>query len=402
MTGEDMWHMELIEGIIEVIVAERTGAMKKVRGHERQREKRRIESEVRLRVVTVALRLVGVGRSRHEAAAAIGIGRSTLSDWEGKWRDEALEAKPRGRPAERADEATRRQVEDLIDRLGPTAGLPTLMDAFPHVARDELMDILNAYRLAFVSTHSVLVQVLRWNAPGRVWAMDFARPPVPIDGLYPSILAVRDLGSGAFLLWLPVQEETGWQVRQALESLCILHGPPLVIKSDNGVQFKINEIESFLCTKGVIHLWSPTYYPQYNGSIESGIGTLKTYTHHEAARNGRPGQWTCDDLEGGNQRANEFARPRGSRGPSAKQLWDERTPITQEERIRFYLRVDIETGNHIRIKWEEKGDAMTDDDIAEATRLAVTAALVAFDYLSIRRRRISPPYRTKIWSRISR
>jgi transposase InsO family protein len=402
MTGEEMWHIELIEGVIEVCVAARTGEATKVRGEERQRQRRRIESEVRLRVVTVAQKLVGMGRSRHESAAAIGIGRSTLSRWETQWRNEVLEAKPRGRPAARADEATRRQVRDLIDRLGPTVGLRTLVDHFPHVAREELMDILNSYRLEFVSKNSVLVQVCRWRTPGRVWAMDFARPPKPIDGVFPSIFVVRDLGSRAFLLWLPVPEETGREVLKALELLFLLYDPPLVLKSDNGAQFKIKEIAMLLLEKGVIHLWSPKYYPQYNGSIESGIGTLKVHTHHEAARDDRVGQWSSDDLEAARLRSNHYGWPRGSRGPSANTLWDERTPITQEERIQFYLRVDVETGERIRLKREEKGVGTTEDEIAEATRQAITATLVAFGYLLIRRRRISPPYKSKIWSSISR
>ena len=397
-----MWHIELIEWIIEVCVAEKTGAMKKLRGEDRQEHKRRIESEVRIRVIRVEQILLELGWTRDRVAATIGIGRSTLSTWEKKWRDEDIAARPIGRPAERADGPTREQIRDFIDTVGPMTGLPVLMDKFPGVARDELRHILETYRAEFVRKNSVLVQVLRWPMPGRVWAVDFAHPPAPVDGIYPSILAVRDLGSGAFLLWLPVPEETGWQVRQALESLFILYGPPLVLKSDNGMQFKISQIASFLCAKGVIHLWSPKYYPQYNGSIESGIGTLKVYTHHEAARNDRPGEWTCDDVEGGNQRANEFARPRGSRGPSAKQLLDQRTPITQEERHLFYLRVDIEMGEHIHKLKNEKGDETTADDIAEAVREAITAALVAYGYLLIRRRRISPPYRCRIWSKISR
>ncbi|GMV84091.1 MAG: hypothetical protein AMXMBFR7_52750 [Planctomycetota bacterium] len=33
-----------------------------------------------------------------------------------------------------------------------------------------------------------------------------------------------------------------------------------------------------------LHLLSPIYYPQYNGSAEAGIGSLQTRAHHEAAR----------------------------------------------------------------------------------------------------------------------
>ena len=40
---------------------------------------------------------------------------------------------------------------------------------------------------------------------GTVWAVDFAQAPQPIDGVYPYLLAVRDLASSKQLLWLPVE-----------------------------------------------------------------------------------------------------------------------------------------------------------------------------------------------------
>jgi hypothetical protein len=40
------------------------------------------------------------------------------------------------------------------------------------------------------------MQVLHWTRPGAVWAIDFAEPPLPIEGSYSRLLAVRDLASG--------------------------------------------------------------------------------------------------------------------------------------------------------------------------------------------------------------
>jgi hypothetical protein len=41
--------------------------------------------------------------------------------------------------------------------------------------------------LAQIYLHVVFeaLHVLDWQTPGRVWAMDFAQAPRPIDGLYP-------------------------------------------------------------------------------------------------------------------------------------------------------------------------------------------------------------------------
>ena len=56
---------------------------------------------------------------------------------------------------------------------------------------------------------------------------------------------------------------------------------------------------------------SPPRTPRYNGSAEAGNGAVKTPSHHEAARHGRIGCWTSDDLEAVRLQANLTARPWG-------------------------------------------------------------------------------------------
>jgi len=176
--------------------------------------------------------------------------------------------------------------------------------------------------------------------------------------------------------------------------LFLLHRPPLVIQLDNDSAFKIADIEDICLKWGVIHLWSPGYCAKYNGSCETGNGTLKTYTHHEAARHDRPGEWTCDDLDAARLWANALARPSGRRGSSPDEAWNERTPITLQERIEFYQRVEMETTkrNVAQLKGVER---------AAAERKAIAAALVAFGYLLIRRRQNSPLFKSKFWTGIS-
>jgi len=96
---------------------------------------------------------------------------------------------------------------------------------------------------------------------------------------------------------------------------------------------------------GVFLLLSPPHCPSYNGSIEAGICSLQAEaceaagaapnmarTDHHAARNGRPGEWSCEDIEAARLEANETARPWGSKGPLPDEVWRSRTPITEEER----------------------------------------------------------------------
>jgi len=74
-------------------------------------------------------------------------------------------------------------------------------------------------------------------------------------------------------------------------------------------------------------LFSPPYYPQYNGACEAGFGTLKTYAHHEAAKHGRPHQWSCDDVEAARMRANELSRPHGYLRPTPAENYLWRIPV---------------------------------------------------------------------------
>lgn len=55
-------------------------------------------------------------------------------------------------------------------------------------------------------------------------------------------------------------------------------------------------------------------WPQYNGAIESGIGSLKTRVETQAAHRGHPGMWTGDDVEAARREADVTARPRAAPG----------------------------------------------------------------------------------------
>jgi hypothetical protein len=160
-------------------------AMKRERGMDRQRHRRRMEHELRGRVVGMMAQLEKRGRSRMEAAAMLGMSRSTLSTWEGKERVQQLRQKPRGRPALRADDLQRLNVNEAIRVYGPTVGVDTLKHVFPQVPRDELACLLLRYRVAFRLGNRLVMHTMRWSRPGSLWAMDFAEPPVPIDGIYP-------------------------------------------------------------------------------------------------------------------------------------------------------------------------------------------------------------------------
>ena len=148
-------------------------------------------------------------------------------------------------------------------------------------------------------------------------------PQRPIAG-YRRPLAVPlgrpGLGQRLQLAWLPVLDETAETTIGVLQWLFLEHGPPLVLKSDNGSGFIAEAMQRFLEHWQVRPLFSPPYTPEYNGSIEAGNGALKTRTHEEAARQGRAGHWTADDIEAARRMANELNYPHGPLGPTRQEL----------------------------------------------------------------------------------
>lgn len=314
-----------------------------------------------------------------------------LGGWWYRHRDVTVEA---------LDSELLRRITDTLHRLGPFEGLPVLQSLFPDVPRAELETRLRRYRAEYVTKNHVVVHALHWKRAGAVWAMDFAEPPSPLDGRYSYILSVRDLGSGNSLLWLPLEHKTGQAVYDALTSLFLEHGVPLVIKCDNDGAFDIPELHNLLSVCRSLILFSPPYTPEYNGACEAGIGTLKTYAHHEAARNDHPGEWTCDDVEAARLRANELSRPKGLQGPTPDQIWQERSRLSPQERSAFHDKLTRRRDECLAKALEEKNGDINEVDRASIERRAIAMALVACGFLFVRRRRISPPIKSKFWSRI--
>jgi transposase InsO family protein len=361
------------------------------RNDARQQPQRHLEYAVRLSVVDLATEMLEAGHTLAEAADGLNLKARTLRQWQGDLRQQRLQVQVLGRPLQRATVKERNQVIDVLDELGPATGVPLLRDAFPDLARAELEDIVRRYRRVWQKLNVQVVHRLRWPIPGRVWAIDFSQAPRLIDGLYPYLLAVRDLASSQQLLWLPVFDLTAVTAQKALRLLFELHGAPLVLKMDNGSAFLADATQELLTPWDVIPLFSPAYLPRYNGAIEASIGSLKTRTAWMAALQGHPGFWTCDDVDAARVQANATARPRGEHGPTPDELWRNRTVITHEERLRFQTRVQ----HHRDLVRAEDGmnaeDSLTSWELRSLDRDAIRRALVDLGYLLFRRRRITLP-----------
>lgn len=177
------------------------------------------------------------------------------------------------------------------------------------------------------------LHVVRWQRPGRVWAMDFSEAPQPIDGVYRYLLHVRDLASHCHLAALPIPQPTAAVVGDLLQALVRRWRPPLVLKVDNGSAFISQALQSWAGATGIRLLYSPPRWPRYNGAIEASIGSITMRAFHVAAAAGHPDAWSSDDVEYARTWANTIVR-RPS-GDSAYACWTRRSQITRVERRRF-------------------------------------------------------------------
>ena len=352
---------------------ERMGRLRGRWASQGQADRRELECDVRKRAVEVGSR-VAIQGVQAGTSGRLGIPRRTLSEWRNRSGRQALLPCPRGRPRRRSTRERRNLLLKVITALGPKTGVRPLRRMFPGMARSEIRDLLVRYRALEGRGRRVLLQRLHWRRAGAVWALDFARPPRPVDGIHRAILAVRDLACGEELLWRGVSGECTAEVLPLMERLFQERGRPLVLKSDNGSAFRSLAMEEFLKRRGVHQLLSPPRTPAYNGSREAGIGWMKSRTEAQAVlRGGDPQCWTGDDL----LRAEEIAGAVYSRAL-------ESPPITENLRAGFAATVKADEA---RLALERGSlDATT-------RRKAISRALVAHGILEVRRRPIPLPIR---------
>lgn len=241
----------------------------------------------------------------------------------------------RGRPPRAAQRLDRNAVYQFVRERGAATPLAAVQAAFPQLRRADLSEVLKRYRRVARRQHQRHQSRLVWQRTGAVWAADFKERREPIEGRYSWILAVKDLASRCQLTWLPVEEATAQTVQAEYARLFAEHGPPLVLKIDNGGPFRDEATKRLLTEHQVIPLYNPRRRPAYNGGVERANGQLAGYQEALAAFRGRAGAPTCEDAASARNLANELARPAGWRGPTAAELWQRRAPVTPEQRECF-------------------------------------------------------------------
>jgi transposase InsO family protein len=365
------------------------------RGPAWQQRRRQLQREVRQESVVCYQELRQRGYTLDEVAGLLELRPRTLRHWQQNGGPQQRTVVPLGRPCARAPVSRRQEVLGFLQDQGPGVGVPTLHAQFPDLARAELSALVQRYRHVLAVRHKTSSRVLHWLVPGRVWALDFAEPSrwgqgqvlPPLEGRYPYLLAVRDLASGYQLAWLPVTAATSATTCAVLAQLFACYGKPLVLKADNGPAFRAHQTKRFVEQAGVHFLFSPPYWPGYNGSIEAAIGSLKNRTEHHAAEQGHAGRWTRVDVQAARRQANQ-SQPRRLHGLTPAEAWARRMLVTDVERVRFERTVERQR----YVARNELGLAQTlelDHWRGSALdRKAIERALVEHDYLLFRGRRV--------------
>ena len=297
----------------------------------------------------------------------------------------------RGRPPDPISVDARRAVLAIFSVMGPHVGLPTLRQLLPELSRGALQEMQRRFRRACRRKGGLLLRVLQWHRPGAVWAMDFAEPPLPIDGIYAAEVHVRDLPSEKQLMALPAPDEGCVNVLSALDALAHWVGLPLVLKLDNGPAFVAAILKAWAAEHGVLLLYSPRYTPPYNGAIEAGIGSMHVRAHYEAARHDRAGRWTCNDLEAARLQANSTSRPWGVRGPTPDEAFADRRPITAAERAAFLAAYRRHASEEREARGIARDVTLQHEQQSSVDRAAIARTLIEQGFLSLRRRRFPQP-----------
>jgi transposase InsO family protein len=302
-----------------------------------------------------------------------------------RWRQGRERAAPAdcGRPPRPATIAERNAAKQFLSQGGAGVPLYALRRAFPEVRRADLQDVHRRFRRWQQRRRRRRSSRLDWRCPGTVWAADFKERREPLEGRYGWILSIKDLASRCQLAWLPLEAATGAAVQAEYQRLFEDHGPPLVLKSDNGGQFRDEGTKELLAAHHVTPLYNPVRRPSYNGGVERANGQLAGYQEALAEVRGRPGQPTCADAESARCLANDLARRDGLHGPTAGELWAARPPITPSARAAFLETVEDQRAA-VRSSWDFAADEpLTHYQQAAVDRRAVRDALVSHDLLRI-------------------
>lgn len=143
------------------------------------------------------------------------------------------------------------------------------------ISRRDLQALTETVRRELAQQRQAELRRITWHVPGLVWSLDDAEL-VRLASHQLHLHQVQDLASRYKFTPLVGDRAWGETVAGRLEQLFWRHGPPLVLKRDNGSNLNHQAVEEVLTRYLVIPLNSPPHYPPYNGGMECAVRELKT------------------------------------------------------------------------------------------------------------------------------
>ncbi|MGE5745657.1 MAG: hypothetical protein ACM33U_00165 [Solirubrobacterales bacterium] len=207
----------------------------------------------------------------------VGVAYGSFRRWTARL---AQQQPPRGRPGPKKvmplqlDEL-RGAVDGLDHGNQRSRGTGALYRHYQaQLSRRELAALITTARRALAEAREAAQCHITWHVPGVVWSLDdteLAR----VNGHCLCLHQVQDLASRyKFLPWVG-EQILGETVAARLEQLFVEHGPPLVLKRDNGGNLNQEAVDVILARYWVMPLNSPRQYPPYNGGMERAIREIK-------------------------------------------------------------------------------------------------------------------------------
>jgi transposase InsO family protein len=114
-----------------------------------------------------------------------------------------------------------------------------------------------------------------WHLPNLAWAIDALQLRTSPSDPGVVVVLARDLASHFHFEPLVLKAESAEQNLHWLRRLFSRHGPPLILKRDNGAPFNAEILDQFIAQKAILPLNSPVRQPSYNGAIEHAVGSFK-------------------------------------------------------------------------------------------------------------------------------
>ena len=143
------------------------------------------------------------------------------------------------------------------------------------ISRRDLQGLARTVREELAHQHQAELRRITWKIPGLVWSLDDAELARVAHHTW-HLHQVQDLASRyKFTPWVG-EHVLGETVAVHLEQLFLRHGPPLVLKRDNGSNLNQRAVDEVLAHYLVLPLNSPPHYAPYNGGMERAVGELKT------------------------------------------------------------------------------------------------------------------------------